>query len=156
MTSLAWSKISGAPAFLTNYTETDPVFVSHYNDFGNWTKDKSSYITLANEQADNLSLWNNKLNMTDQRYNDTAAIAVVDNRVTSVNATAVSASSLATTANANAATALSLATTANATASAALPKAGGTMTGAINMGGSQDITHVHCIIFESGGQICSQ
>jgi hypothetical protein len=42
----------------------------------------------------------------------------------------------------------------NSTAVAALPKAGGTMTGNIAMGG-KNVTGVGCITFSSGGNICS-
>lgn len=46
ITSLAWGKITGAPAFLTSFTETDPV----------WLADKPSYATQSyvNTQISNL------------------------------------------------------------------------------------------------------
>lgn len=37
LNQLAWSKITGAPSFITSYTETDPV----------WIADKPSYLTSA-------------------------------------------------------------------------------------------------------------
>jgi len=38
---LAWSKITGAPSFITSYTETDPI----------WLTDKPSYLTSASASA---------------------------------------------------------------------------------------------------------
>jgi hypothetical protein len=101
---------------------------------GNWSLDKSSYITLALEQADNSSIWNKLNNIQADNTTQASLIAVL----TSSNTSQASDITLLRADNTTQSGQINLLTgnlgVTNTTANAALPKAGGTMTANITIG----------------------
>jgi hypothetical protein len=76
ITSLSWSKISGAPAFLTSYTETDPIWTSEKVNYYTKTQADGRYLQSYTETD---PIWTSeKANYALKTYVDTSISNLID------------------------------------------------------------------------------